>query len=189
MKTIYLDNNFICHLTNDGTMQEIETDIFDGQADEYIKGYRFIPEGQSWTRSDGTVFYGVMIAPAINYNQIMVNVAISYLDDAQAETVTILYEDWKKDTEYEVVDRRKYAGLLYRCIQKHRSQSDWTPPAVPALWVRTSTEEWPEWIQPTGSHDAYNTGDKVRHNDKHWISDIDANIWEPGVYGWTEFVE
>ena len=47
-------------------------------------------------------------------------------------------------------------------------------------------EEWPEWVQPTGAHDAYNTGDKVTHNGVKYISDVDANVWEPGVYGWSE---
>lgn len=112
--------------------------------------------------------------------------ATSYLDDEQAESVTILFPLWESGVDYIVGDRRRYNDLLYRCVQAHTSQADWTPPAVPALWVRTSTEEWPEWIQPTGAHDAYNTGDKVSHNSKHWICDIDANVYEPGVYGWTE---
>lgn len=117
------------------------------------------------------------------------DLATSYLDDEQAESVTILYPVWETDTAYSVGDRRQYDGLLYRCVQAHTSQADWYPPAVPALWVRTSTEEWPEWVQPTGAHDAYNKGDKVTHNAQHWISDIDANIWEPGVYGWSEVNE
>ena len=49
-----------------------------------------------------------------------------------------------------------------------------------------SLEEWPAWVQPTGAHDAYAKGAKVSHNDKHWISEVDDNTWEPGVYGWTE---
>lgn len=117
------------------------------------------------------------------------NLATSYLDDSQAESVTILFPNWETDTTYEVGDRRQYDELLYRCVQAHTSQADWTPPQVPALWVRTSTEEWPEWIQPTGAHDAYNTGDKVSHNFKHWICMIDANVYEPGVYGWNEVTE
>lgn len=112
--------------------------------------------------------------------------ATSYLDDEQAESVTDLFPVWETETTYAVGDRRQYDGLLYRCVQAHTSQDDWTPPAVPALWVRTSTEEWPEWIQPAGAHDAYNHGDKVSHNGLHWISDIDANVYEPGVYGWSE---
>lgn len=114
------------------------------------------------------------------------DVACTFLTDEQAETVTVLFPKWETGIAYEVGDRRQYDGLLYKCVQAHTSQSDWTPDVVPALWVRTSTEEWPEWIQPTGAHDAYNQGDKVSHNEKHWISDIDANVYEPGVYGWTE---
>jgi len=117
-----------------------------------------------------------------------INTATSYLTDEQAETVTDLFPIWETDTAYVVGDRVQYEELLYRCVQAHTSQADWTPPAVPALWVRTSTEEWPEWIQPTGAHDAYAKGDKVSHNGKHWISDIDANVYEPGVYGWLEAV-
>ena len=47
-------------------------------------------------------------------------------------------------------------------------------------------EEWPEWSQPIGAHDAYAAGDKVSHNSKHWVSNVNANVWEPGVYGWDE---
>ena len=54
-----------------------------------------------------------------------------------------------------------------------------------ALWTRISVDEYPEWVQPTGTHDAYAHGDKVSHSDKHWTSDVDSNVWEPGVYGWT----
>lgn len=183
---IYLDSDYICHLTNDGTMTEVETDAFDGKADAYIRGYRFIPYGETWTRADGVQFHGLMIAPIKDYDRIMTDVAISYLTDDQAETVTVLFENWEVGVAYAIGDRRQYDGLLYRCVQAHTSQTDWTPDITPALWVRTSTEEWPEWVQPTGAHDAYNKGDKVSHNEKHWISDIDANVYEPGVYGWTE---
>ena len=47
-------------------------------------------------------------------------------------------------------------------------------------------DKWPEWSQPLGAHDAYSKGDQVSHNGKHWISTADANVWEPGVYGWEE---
>lgn len=115
-----------------------------------------------------------------------ITLATSYLDDEQAESVTDLFPAWEPDTAYAVGDRRRYDDLLYRCVQAHTSEIGWEPPAVPALWVRTSTEEWPEWTQPTGAQDAYNTGDKVSHNGKRWTSDVDGNVWEPGVYGWTE---
>ena len=84
-----------------------------------------------------------------------------------------------------------YDGTLYKCLTAHVSQSTWTPPDSPSLWVRVDdpTIDWPEWVQPVGSTDAYMAGDKVSHNDKHWISDVNANIWEPGVYGWSESEE
>ena len=63
MKTIYIDSDFKCHVTNDGTMQPVETPFFDGKCDAYIEGYRFIPAGSTWIREDGTAFEGEMIAP------------------------------------------------------------------------------------------------------------------------------
>ena len=115
-----------------------------------------------------------------------ITTATGYLTDEQAETVSDLFPVWESDTSYNVGDRRTYEVLLYRCVQAHTSQAGWEPPNVPALWVRTFTEEWPEWIQPTGSQDAYSKGDKVSHNEKHWVSDVDGNVWEPGIYGWEE---
>ena len=63
MKTIYLDTDFCCHVTNDGTMTAVETDAFDGYCDEYIEGYRLVPAGSTWIREDGEAFEGEMIAP------------------------------------------------------------------------------------------------------------------------------
>lgn len=60
---IYIDSDFKCHVSDDGTMTAIETDAFDGKCNAYIDGYRFIPAGQTWTRADGMVFTGEMIAP------------------------------------------------------------------------------------------------------------------------------
>ena len=82
----------------------------------------------------------------------------------------------------------RYNDDIYRVIQPHTIQSDWTPDKVPALFSKISLDEFPEWVQPTGAHDAYMKGAKVSRNSKHWISDVDNNIWEPGVYGWSEEV-
>ena len=60
---IYIDSEFKCHVSDDGTMTAVKTDAFDGKCDTYIEGYRFIPIGQTWTRTDGVVFAGEMIAP------------------------------------------------------------------------------------------------------------------------------
>ena len=67
MKTIYLDYEFKCHVTDDGTMTAVETEAFDGKCDAFVEGYRFVPTGESWTRSDGEVFQGEMIAPWKDY--------------------------------------------------------------------------------------------------------------------------
>ena len=63
MKTIYLDSDFKCHISVSDGRTQVETDAFDGKCDAYIEGYRFIPSGQAWTRADGVVFTGEMIAP------------------------------------------------------------------------------------------------------------------------------
>lgn len=76
MRTIYIDSEFKCHISNDGTMTAVETDFFDGKCDAFVEGYRFIPSGESWTRSDGVVFHGEMIAPWKPYSE---------LDSAQRE--------------------------------------------------------------------------------------------------------
>ena len=109
------------------------------------------------------------------------------LDDETALTGVELFPVWAIDFAYAVDDRVQYSGTLYKCIQAHTSQADWTPDATPALWVIVTVEEWPEWVQPTGAHDAYAKGSKVTHNGKKWISSYDANVWEPGVYGWEEY--
>ena len=97
---------------------------------------------------------------------------------------------WKGDRVRDPAD-----GNLYKLILEtpeghpHHSQSDWPPRLVPAVWVRVDNpaEEWPEWQQPQGAHDAYAAGRKVSHNGKHWINTYgDGNIWEPGVFGWEE---
>ena len=110
------------------------------------------------------------------------------LDDATALTGVELFPVWATDTAYVVGDRVQYNGVLYKCIQAHTSQADWMPDATPALWVIVSVEEWPEWIQPTGAHDAYDKDAKVSHNGKHWKNTMDANVYETGVYGWEEII-
>lgn len=123
-------------------------------------------------------------AKAKQLRQLIEQLAVT-LDDETALTSVELFPIWAIGKAYAVSDRAQYNGTLYKCIQAHTSQADWTPDATPALWVVVSIDEYPEWVQPTGAHDAYNTGDKVTHNGKTWVSDVDNNVWEPGVYGWT----
>ena len=115
--------------------------------------------------------------------QIIEQLAVT-LGDETALTGVELFPMWTIGRAYATGDRVQYDGILYKCIQAHTTQADWTPDITPALWVAVSIEEYPEWVQPTGAHDAYNIGDKVTHNGKTWVSDVDNNVWEPGVYGW-----
>lgn len=85
MKTIYIDSDFKCHTTNDGTLISVETDFFDGKCNALIEGYRFVPSGESWTREDGAVFEGEMIAPWKPWNE---------LDEAQREYEMALLEEY-----------------------------------------------------------------------------------------------
>ena len=112
------------------------------------------------------------------------------LDDAAALDAMAIYPAWEIGAAYAVNDRRRYGANLYKCVQAHTSQADWAPDATPALWVKVSVEEWPEFLQPTGAHDAYNTGDKVTYNGKRYVSLIDANVYSPDAYpaGWEEQV-
>lgn len=110
------------------------------------------------------------------------------LDDVTAMNVPYLFEPWEPGKAYKAGDRRRYGETLYKCLQAHTSQDDWAPDVAVSLWVRVDDPgvEWPEWVQPTGAQDAYANGAKVSHNEKHWVSNTDNNVWEPGVFGWDE---
>ena len=116
----------------------------------------------------------------------LIDVLSASLPVETALTGVELFPPWSVGKAYATGDRVQYEGTLYKCVQAHTSQADWTPPVTPALWTAVSLDEYPEWVQPTGAHDAYSKGDKVTHSGKRWTSTADANVWEPGVYGWTE---
>ena len=116
--------------------------------------------------------------------------AIQALPDESLARMAPYMQDWEADADYRAGDLRSYGGLPYRCLQTHKSQATWNPADAPSLWARVLIPDpsvIPEWEQP-GSTNPYMKGDKVRHNGKIWASDIDNNVWEPGVYGWTEVV-
>lgn len=98
-----------------------------------------------------------------------------------------LFPAWQAGRSVIVGERLRYENQLYKCVQEHITQADWTPDKTPALWVKISVEEWPQWVQPTGSADAYMAGDKVTYNDLHYISTINNNVWSPDDYpaGWV----
>lgn len=117
-----------------------------------------------------------------------ITAAGAMLTDEQAVTVYAVFMRWAIDTAYNVGDRVRHGELLYRCLQAHTSQADWSPDVAVSLWVRIDDPAiaWPEWRQPLGGHDAYDLGAKVTHNDKRWVSIVDNNVWAPGAYGWEE---
>lgn len=67
---IYIDSDCKCYVSNNGTMREFDVPFFDGKCSTFIEGYRYVPNGESWTRADGEVFKGVMIAPHTSYDQL-----------------------------------------------------------------------------------------------------------------------
>lgn len=101
--------------------------------------------------------------------------------DEEALDNIVAFPKWKIGEQYEKDDRCRYEDVLYKVLQAHTSQAEWTPDIAVSLYVRVSIEEWPEWVQPTGAHDAYNKGDRCYHPtpDKKWVSLIDANVYEP----------
>lgn len=108
-------------------------------------------------------------------------------DEALARMAPYM-EEWEAGVSYSVGDKRSYNELPYRCLQAHTSQAGWNPADAPSLWAKILIPDpsvIPEWEQP-GSTNPYMKGDKVKHNGKTWVSDIDNNVWEPGVYGWSE---
>ena len=122
-------------------------------------------------------------AKAKQLRQLIEQLAVT-LDDETALTGVELFPAWVVGKAYAVNDRSQYNGTLYKCIQAHTSQSDWMPSATPALWKTVSVDEYPEWVQPTGAHDAYNIGDKVTYNGQHYVCTSNANVYAPDVYGW-----
>ena len=108
--------------------------------------------------------------------------------DEQALAVLALYPVWRSGVYYEVGIRVLYNGTLYKVLTAHTSQNDWTPDAAPSLFAKVLIPDETAispWEQPDSTN-TYSAGDKVTHNGKTWVSDIDNNSWEPGVYGWTE---
>lgn len=118
----------------------------------------------------------------------MIEKAAVSLPDEDALEAVELFPLWAADTEYAADVRVRYEEKLYRCVQAHTSQDGWEPPAVPALWMEVAKPgEIPVWRQPTGAQDAYMTGDKVHYptaDDPVYVSTVDNNVWQPGVYGW-----
>lgn len=120
--------------------------------------------------------------------------AQNLLDEDALEAVQ-LFPLWKADVEYTVGERVRYNEVLYSVLTAHTSQADWTPEVAPSLFAKVLIPDEnviPEWEQPDSTN-PYKKGDKVSHNGKIWESQIDGNVWEPGVVGteslWVEVTE
>lgn len=121
------------------------------------------------------------------------------LDDERAMEVATIYDHWEVGKSYSVGDFFTYGEnsvgdpQLYKVAQAHTSQDGWTPDATPALCTAIGLDEngYPVWSQPTGSHDAYNTGDIVDYNGTLYRSLIDGNVYSPEAYpaGWEVYVK
>lgn len=125
-------------------------------------------------------------------------VRIDELTPDDVADLIALYESWEPGQAVGVGDIRSYDGKLYKVVQAHTTQADWTPDATPALWTEIAPPETedgeeivPDFVQPTGAHDAYKTGDKVLFEGKIYESTINANTWSPTEYpqGWKEVTD
>lgn len=127
------------------------------------------------------------------------DIAGATLTEDQALICVRLYKQWEVGKAYTVGEYMTYGmnGVgdpqLYKVVQDHTSQPDWTPDATPALYdaIGLDPDGYPVWSQPTGAHDAYNIGDIVNYNGTLYQSIIDGNIWTPDAYpaGWVVYTE
>lgn len=112
-------------------------------------------------------------------------------DDDVALQVPALFDEWLTGISYYTGDRVRYQGVLYKCLQDHVSQSDWTPTSAPSLWAKVlpgqagnepADDSYAEWVQPDSTN-GYSTGDKVTYNGRLWESEQNNNVWRPGDVG------
>lgn len=126
----------------------------------------------------------------VNARLTEMDTALANLTDETAINVIILFPEWQPNHQYDLNYRLRYKNKLYKVVQAHTSQIEWEPNLTPALFTEVAKpNEIPVWKQPTGVQDAYMNGDQVYYptsNDDIWQSDIDNNVWQPGVYGWIK---
>lgn len=124
---------------------------------------------------------------AKKFVQSIVKFRASASDELALEAVPI-YPAWQVSKSYATGERIRYNDVLYKVLQAHTSQEDWTPDVVVSLFAKVlipDSNTIPVWEQPNSTN-PYKKGDKVSHGDSTWVSTIDNNVWEPGVYGWEK---
>ena len=111
------------------------------------------------------------------------------VDDQTAMRMVEFYPEWETDTAYTAGHKVQHNGKLYKCLQAHTAQADWNPVDAPSLWAEVLAGQdgtaIGEWVQ-SDSTNPYMRGDKVKYKGKLYESEVDNNVWEPGVYGWVE---
>lgn len=124
---------------------------------------------------------------AKTYRKEIERAAISLPDD-EAILTPEMFRHWEPNEQMTADERVYYEPKLYRVVQSHTSQEGWEPDKTSALFTEVAKPgEIPVWKQPTGVQDAYMVGDKVHYptaDDPVYVSTVDNNVWEPGVYGW-----
>ncbi len=110
------------------------------------------------------------------------------LDDVTISEHPSLFPTWTESWTGKKGTILMDEGNLYRSIHDVGAGQNTKPSTTPSMWTPISdpTQEYPDWVQPIGAHDAYERGAKVSHNKKHWVSTLENNVYEPGVYGWEE---
>lgn len=114
-----------------------------------------------------------------------INKVMQELEDDKALQVPELYNEWKTNTHYKQGEKLRFDGVLYKCLQSHQSQANWTPKEAVSLFAEVlipDPDQTPEWVQPSAVN-PYMRGDKVKHNGETWESLINNNVWEPGIPG------
>lgn len=120
--------------------------------------------------------------------------ASTITDESTMMEIADVYPVYAVGKAYKVGDIFRYGvnsdgeSQLYQVLQDHTSAAEWPPKSATSLYkaVGIAADGTPIWTQPLGRTDAYMKGDEVSHKDEKWASDVDYNVWEPGVYGWTK---
>lgn len=133
-------------------------------------------------------------AAAIEFRKAVQLFATTLTDEAQIMQIATVYPEYQVGVSYQIRDIFRYGTnevgdpQLYQVLQAHTSAAEWKPDASPSLYkaIGVTEEGIPEWVQPIGATDAYNTGDIVMYNGQKYKSLIDANVWSPDAYpaGW-----
>lgn len=156
------------------------------EALEYFNLY--VQDGRCYAHTDEEEIYdtlGLENKQEVEELRTSLNTIIATLPDDAAKDHIILFKEWKAGVDYAVGDRVRYNQGLFKVLQAHTSQADWTPSRAPSLFatiLNPNPDIIEEWIQPDSTN-GYATGDKVLHNGETWISTADNNVWEPGAVG------